>query len=307
MYAPSKKIPVVYCFLDPDYSTQYVRVGQTFYYQGNDSVLEEPKLTWLDEDFDLYITYNDNDGSNNQVWFTPYSGTTRDTGLFPEEELQILSAEMPVLLNTNYKLYLHLKESDFIVYGEVKSFEREFNVIDPLPVDYRSINLYSSEDFFFRFEPVAPRAVYQAVIDFNYLEFSDDRSYSKSMVFVMDIAFGEENDVAFVDQRFSGEKFLREIGRRLKTEVGVVRIPVGLDFHIWAGGEELYYLIRSAHRQFGFSAQSTSNMENAVGVFSSLSHRDIYNIPLSVHTIDSLAYSQFTSHLGFLPYSKQRQ
>lgn len=303
LYAPSRKIPVVYCLLDPDYSTQYIRVGQTFYYQGEDSVLNEPKLTWLDEDFDLYITYNDLDGNLNQIWFNPCSGVSRDSGLFPREELQVLTADMPVLLNTNYKLYLHLKESDIIVFGEVKSFEHQLDVIDPLPVDFRSINLYPTEDFYFRYRPVAPQAVYQAVMNFKYIEFKEDQSATKSVDFIVDMVFSELSDIEYVDQRFSGEFFLREIGRRLVSEPGLVRIPLGLDFHFWAGGEELFYLIKSANAQFGFSAQSTSNLDNAVGVFSSMSQHDVFDIPLSVHTADSLAFSQYTKHLGFLPYT----
>jgi hypothetical protein len=262
-------------------------------------------MTNLEEEFDLYLTYTDSDGNDRLVWFYPYTGKLREEGLFPPEELQIYRAEMPIQLSTIYKLYLHLKESDYIVYAELNSFERKFSVLDPLQVDFRTINLYTDEDYYFRFKPVAPRAVYQSIMYFNYTEYINDITVSKSLPFVLDITFGEENDNVFVVQRLSGEYFLREVGRRLHAGDGIVRVAAGLDFHLSAGGEELYYMIKSVNRQFGFSALSSTNLENGIGVFSSLSHRYVKGIPLSVHTIDSLAYSQYTEHLGFLPYSRQ--
>ncbi|MCK5821830.1 MAG: hypothetical protein KAH17_08085 [Bacteroidales bacterium] len=304
MYAPSKTVPVVYALLDPDFSTQYVRVGQSFLYKGQDSILSNSQLTALKEDFEVYITSFNENGEVEVVRFSPYYGATRDSGLFPQEELQLLSAQMEIKPNTVYKLYLHLKESGTLVYGELKSFDRKFQVIDPLDVKFRTINLFTDGDFYFRFTPVSTKAVYQAILKFNYHEVFQGIPTRHTMEFTLDILFGEENDVFFVGKRFSGELFLREVGLRLSTIEGVSRIPLGLDFHVTAGGEELYYLIKSSQSQFGFSASSNTNLLNGVGVFSTLSHRYIYDIPLSRYTIDSLANSQYTNQLGFVPFSK---
>ncbi len=306
LYASHESVPVVYALLDPDYDTQYIRVGQSFFYQGKDSILDSPKLTYLDEDFELYITYPDNLGSNKIVWFEPFTGLVRDSGMFAKEQLQIFSARLEILNNTVYKLYLHLKESGKIVYGELTSFSQKFTVIDPLDVQYRTINIYSGEDFYFRFAPVSKRAVYQAFLTFNYEDLTSGISEKHSLEFPLDIFFGEENDNIFVAKRLSGENFLRDIGQRIQAKPGVIRRPLGLDFYMSAGGEELYYLIKSANSQFGFSAMSNTNLDNGVGVFSTLSHKTIQNIPLSEHSIDSLAYSQYTRHLGFEPINKQK-
>jgi len=120
----------------------------------------------------------------------------------------------------------------------------------------------------------------------------------------MDIRFGEERDQVFVAQRLSGDFFLREIGQKLKAGDGIIRVAIGFDFQCSAGGEELYYYIKSAHQQFGYSSLSMSNLDNGIGIFSSMSHEYVKGIPPSVHTVDSLAYSKYTSHLGFLPYSE---
>lgn len=305
LYAPHETSPVVYALLDADYDTQYVRVGQTFFFNGQDSILSNSKLTHLDEEFEVYITYTDINGSNKIIWFEPHNGAIRDSGLFAPEELQLLSAKMEVQNSTIYKFYLHLKESERIVYGQLKSFDDKFQVIDPLNVTFRTINLYTDEDFYFRFVPVSTKAVYQAILTFNYQEINQGIFSEQSLDFPLDIVYGEGNDVFFVGKRFSGESFLRDIGRRIVPQEGISRVPIGLDFHISAGGEELYYLIKSANRQFGFSVQANTNLQNGVGVFSTLSHRYINDIPLSEHSIDSLAMSQYTRHLGFEPYSKQ--
>lgn len=305
LYAPPETSPVVYALLDADYDTQYIRVGQTFFYQGQDSILSNPKLTHLDEDFEVYITYTDNNGSNKIIWFEPHDGVTRDSGLFAPEELQLLSAKMEVQNSTIYKFYLHLKKSGKIVYGQLKSFDEKLQVIDPLDVSFRTINLYTDEDFYFRFVPVSNKAVYQAILTFNYHEVQQGIFSEHSLDFPLEIVYGEGQEVFFVGDRFSGESFLRDIGQRIEPKEGISRIPIGLNFHISAGGEEMYYLIKSANRQFGFSAMSNTNLQNGIGVFSTLSHRYINDILFSEHSIDSLAMSQYTKHLGFEPYSKQ--
>lgn len=305
LYAPHQTVPVVYALLDPDYQTQFIRVGQSFFYQGEDSILATPKLNHLEEDFDLYITYSDNLGSTKVVWFQPYTGVVRNSGLFAQEELQVFSAELDVENSRVYKLYLHLKESGKIVYAELTSFDRDFQVIDPLDAAFRTINLYPGEDFYFRFAPVSKRAVYQAFLTFNYEEIQEGIPEIHSLEFPMDIIFGEESDLFYVGKRFSGENFLKDLGQRIEPKAGIRRRSIGLDFYMSAGGEELYYLIKSANSQFGFSARSNTNLDNGVGIFSSLSHKRINNIQLSRHTIDSIAGSSYTKHLGFEPYSKQ--
>lgn len=305
MFDPQESVPVVYALLDPDYSTQYIRVGQSFIYKGQDSILNLPKLTYLEEDFDLYVTYFDASGSNKIVWFEPHNGPLRDSGMFAQEELQIFSADLEIQNSIKYKLYLHFKESGKIVYGELTSFDHDFVVIDPLDVAFRTVNIYSGEDFYFRFKPVAKRAVYQAFLTFNYEEVLSGVPMLCSLEFPLEIVFGDENDVLFVTKRFSGETFLRDIGQRIEPREGVSRRPIGLDFFMSAGGEELYYLIKASNDQFGYLAMSNTNLDNGIGIFSTLSHKTVNNIPLSEHSIDSLALSQFTKHLGFQPFSKQ--
>jgi len=307
LFTTGEKIPIVYALLDPDHDTQFIRVGESFQYWGEKNALNEPQLTHLQEDFEVYISHRDENGINQITRFEPYTGAIRDSGLFHSDELQLLSAELSIELNKQYKLYLYLKESEKVVYGELKSFARKFNVIDPLPVAFRTINLFTNEDFYFRFDPVAERAVYQSGLSLNYTEYLNGERQEKSIEFPLDISYGDETDKVFVETRFSGEYFLREIGRRLKAVDGISRMPTSFNFWMSAGGEEMFYLIRSAKNQLDFSVQSVSNLDNGIGIFSTLSHRSISNLPLSRYTADSLAMSPYTSHLGFIPYSKPDQ
>ncbi len=307
LFSPGQAVPVVYCLLNPDDSIQYVRVGQTSSLADIDSVIANPEISSLQEDYEVYITSFNDQGEPEIVWFSPLEASKRDSGLFPQEDLQILSAPMKIECSKVYKFYLQLKESGKLVYGELKSFDQIFQVIDPLDVSFRTINLYPGEDFYFRFALVSEKAVYQPILKFKYDEVFQGILTQKILEFPLTIQFSEESDVNFVEKRFSGEFFLREIGRILSPKEGISRIPVGLDFHISAGGEELYYLIKSENRQFGFSSMSMTNLVNAVGVFSSLSHRYINDMKFSKFSIDSLAYSQYTKDLGFEPYLKSEQ
>ncbi|MCD6346414.1 MAG: DUF4249 family protein [Bacteroidales bacterium] len=300
LYAPTKTTPVVYALLNPDSINQYIRVGQSFYYEGDNSMLGSPGLTKLNEEFDLYISYTDQDGSYQIVNFNPYAGFERDTGLFAIEELETYHAKLVINPTTNYKLYLVLHESDMIVYGELVSFDQPFQLIDPLPVFFRTINLYTSEDFYFRFPPVSQKAVYQSILTLRYLEVLETEVIEKTMDFELDITYGDGKEITFVESRVSGEYFLREVGRRLGSKPAIMRIPVAFDFRSTAAGEEMYYFIKSANQQFSFSAHATTTLDNALGIFSCLSQKTVRDIPLSIHTIDSLAYSQYTKNLGFV-------
>lgn len=307
LYTSYEPIPIVYCLLDPDDSIQYVRVGQTFSHIDGDSLKYDTNNSYLLEDFELYITSINEDNENEIVWFFEHSGAVRDSGFFPQEGLQLLSANMFVECNRVYKLYLRLPNSKKLVFGELNSFERKLKVIDPLDFSLRTINLFTDEDFYFRFAPVSVRAVYQAIFTFKFDEIFNGIPERKIVEFPLEIVYGEEYDVEFVAQRFSGERFLMDVGRRLQPIVGVSRIPVGVDFHVSAGGEELYYLIKSENSQSGFSTIPPTNLLNALGIFSSLSHRYINDIKFSRFTIDSLAGSQYTKDLGFVPFSKLLQ
>lgn len=300
LYAPDKTVPVVYALFNPDASIQYIRVGQSFDYRGDATELKSAGLTRITEPFDLYITYDNENGTQELIRFYPCEGMIRDTGLFALEELQLYQAPLSIIPDTPYKLYLDLKESGIMVYGEMISFGQPFQVIDPLPAHWRTINLYTSEDFYFRFRPVADKAVYQSMLTFRYWEISGDQVTEKRMNFELPITYGEGYEDNYIESRLSGEYFLRELGRKLLPNPNVSRIPLAFDFKMTAGGTELYYMIKSANQQFGFSAQSTTNLDNALGIFSCFSQQSINDLPLSIHTIDSLASSQYTKNLGFV-------
>lgn len=307
LYTSHNVLPVVYCLLNPDDSIQYVRVGQTFASINDDSLIIDFNHSYLQDEFEVYITCETEDNETELFWFSDHEGASRDSGFFELEDLQLLSANMPVKTNAVYKLYVDLQNSEMLVFGEIRSFERKLQVIDPLDVPNRTINLFTGRDFYFRFAPVSKKAVYQAIFTFKFDEFINGIPDRQSIDFQIDMAYGEAYDVDFVDKRFSGEIFLKEVGRKLKPKDGVTRVPVGAGFHLSAGGEELYYLIKSENSQSGFSAVSQSNLLNAVGIFSTLSHKFINNIKFSRFTIDSLADSQYTHDLGFVPFSKLEQ
>jgi len=70
------------------------------------------------------------------------------------------------------------------------------------------------------------------------------------------------------------------------------------------GGEDLDTYNQVTIAQQGLTSGSVqpefTNIENGLGLFSGRFHKNITNIPIDGHTIDSLACGQVTKHLRFM-------
>jgi len=90
------------------------------------------------------------------------------------------------------------------------------------------------------------------------------------------------------------------VSRAIHAEAGTKRIPLGLDFMVSCGGEDLALKIKAESNAQSFSILEVNSFNNAIGVFSCLSHHFVKDVPLSCFTIDTLALGSITGNLGFM-------
>jgi len=294
-------IPVVYCLLNPEDSVQYLRLSKTFHTYSAERI-EKPSANDLvfDEEPEIYLL---EDGTGNRQTFYRYNGIDtiqRDSGYFPVEGMKLFSAKIKLIPGSLYTLIVWFHSNNLIVFGETRSYGSEFKIIDPVLVPYRKADLFPGQDYYVRFCPVINAQIYQTTLTFTYDEIREGIPTRKFMQMKPDPMFNEDLKVPFLEQRISGERFLIEVARNIKPELGIIRKPVCFSFNIACGGIELATSVLSLTQISAFSNIEYSNLENAVGIFSSLDRRYIENVPLSDFTIDSLAASSYTSHLGFL-------
>ena len=298
---PGDPIPVVYCLLNPDSSVQYVRVGQTYtvpldqpgYIPGREELM-------IDEEIVVYLAAERTDLKQDIYYGTLIDPFPKDSGMYPREANQVYEIKCNILPDCSYSLYIHFIETNRVVYGQTKSFGNGFKIIDPEKVPGRSINLFSDLDFYVRFKPVTNGSIYQSTMTFRYLDILDGERTEHSIVFPQSFVTEADTGLAFIDQRISGERFLIDVSRNVLPAEGIRRIPLGFDFHITCGGNDLAVIINAENNTQSFSVMEVNSFDNAFGVFSCMSHRHVYDFPLSRYTIDTLAKGPLTRNLGFL-------
>jgi hypothetical protein len=175
-----------------------------------------------------------------------------------------------------------------------------FTVIDPTIVPGREATLLYGIDFYVRFNPVAYGSIFQSTMTFRYADITAGKRIDRALVFPQPFVYEDDTSLRYVEQRISGERFLIDISRSIKTDPDTRRIPLGLDFHISCGGEDLALKINAENNTQSFSILEVNSFDNAIGVFSCLTHRHVHDVPLSRFTLDTLALGPLTRDLGFL-------
>ncbi len=298
---PGEPVPVVYCLLDPQDPVQYVRVGQTWSIPPDESFRKPDQAEiLLDEEVEVYLAAEYSDRSQ-QIFFAEEIDTIpKDTGWFPSTVNQLYAIQCKLVPDTRYSLYVYFPATNRMVYGETLSLGNPFRVIDPAIVPGREATLLNGIDFSVRVNPVVNGSIFQTTMTFRFAEQAGSGWTQKALVFPQKFVYENDTTVNFVEQRISGERFLIDVSRRLKTGPAIRRIPLGLDFHISCGGDDLALKINAESNSQSFSILEVNSFDNAIGVFSCLTHCFVTDVPLSRFTIDTLAMGPLTRNLGFL-------
>ncbi|HBB92805.1 MAG: hypothetical protein A2X22_11730 [Bacteroidetes bacterium GWF2_49_14] len=301
LFLPGDPVPIVYCLLNPDSSHQYVRIGQTYMIPlDNPDYKPSSEDLLIQEEVEVYLAAEYSDSRQDIYYGKLINPYPKDSGLFPQEANQVYRIDCKLLPACSYSLYIHFLESNRVVYAQTKSFGTGFTILDPEPVLGRSVNLFHNQDFFVRFVPVTYGSIYQSTMTFRYDELYQGARVHRSLVLPQKLITEADTTRKFIEQRISGERFLIDISRFIQPSEGVARIPVGFDFYITCGGDDLAIKINAENNTQSFSVLEVNSFDNAFGVFSCMSHRHVSGFPVSPFTMDTLALSALTRSLGFL-------
>lgn len=301
LIAPGEPLPVIYCLLDPEDSIQYVRIGSTYSeYPGETDFRPDQEEILVDQEMLVYLAIEYTDLSQEITYGYPVSNIQKDSGWFPSTVNQIYAIPCRIEPGARYSLYIHFPVSNRIIHGETVSFSGKLSVVDPELVPGREATLLNSTDFYVRIHTVSGGPVFQSTMTFRYAEFKNGIRKDQLLVLPQKFIYQYNPMIRYCEQRISGERFLIEIARAIQPEENVRRFPLGLDFHVSLGGEDLALKIRAENNTQSFSILEVNSFDNAIGVFSCLTHSRIYNVPLSRFTIDTLALGPLTRNLGFL-------
>lgn len=298
---PGDPLPVIYCLLDPADSVQYVRVGSTWSIPAGESFRKpEQEELLMDESAIIYLAAEYSDRKQEIFYAKRIHTIPKDSGWFPSFVNQIYSISCHPVPDTRYSLYAYFPVQDLMVHGETLSLGRSFKVIDPDLVPGREATLINGIDYMVRVSPVVNGSIFQTTMTFRYAEMVGRQTSVRRLVLPQKFVFEDDKTIDYIEQRISGERFLIDISRAIKPDPEVKRIPLGLDFHISCGGDDLALKINAENNTQAFSILDVNSFDNAIGVFSCLTHCFVNDVPLSRFTIDTLALGPLTRNLGFL-------
>jgi len=301
LIVPGDPLPVVYCLLDPEDSIQYVRIGSTYAVNPGDSSLKPAQEKILvDEEILVYLSAEYSDRSQAVFYGSLINTIPKDTGWFPSSVNQLYAIPCIIKPNTRYSLYIYFTGSKRIVHGETLSLGSLFTIIDPDIVPGREATLLPGIDFIVRFHPVVNGSVFQSTMTLRYADIKAGNWIDRSLVLPQKFVYEPDTTVKYGEQRISGERFLIDVSRALKPDPDTRRVPLGLDFHISCGGDDLALKINAENNTQSFSILEVNSFDNAIGVFSCLTHSYVKDVPISRFTLDTLALGPLTRDLGFL-------
>jgi len=303
----NQDVPIVYCVLNSADSVQYVRIQKT--YLIDQAALDNPP----EQDSMLFtgsIVVNMERWSGGKVqesvFFTPTSEIPKDSGFFPSEKNILYKANMKIIGNQTYRLYIYLKNKEKVLYAEAVSLGK-LSVIDPMDLPQRKISLYAGTNYTCRWSPVDNAGVYQVALRFNYSETAGGQTRLRHIDWPQSFASpGSDND--YLSNDISGSRFMHILEENIPVAPGVVREAIGMDFQVVSGSLEMKYYIESTAPSEGALMEKPvySNITNGIGLFCTVARIEVKNLPLSTVTLDSIAYGQYTKRLGFLDHTSDR-
>ncbi len=300
LFAPPRFTPVVYCLLNPQDSIQTVRVSRVFQNRGQLLEWEETYDNYLsDTTKRIYVERIDDDGARTIVDFS-HSEKLRSASdsLFASTDLYTCKLKPTHL--SEYSLYAYFPETRTMASGKIKPIA-PVQLIDPAIVPGRKMVIDPSQAYILRWFGSPGTAYYQGTFFINYLEKKSGEIQSKRLAMTLNPVL-EYPDEAVFSQNVSGTFLLQTLKENIPVLDSVSRKIVNLDFTFVYGGVELALFSNSGINPLGLSDRvyDYTNLDNARGVFSSISRLHVYGIPLSEQSADTIALNSITKNLNFV-------
>ena len=298
--------PVVYCLLNPLDSIQYLRVSRSFIVRGNpDGQSINPDSLVLAQDFYAYLENEKPDGTRDIRYFTLSDINRRDSGLFPREGLVVFETRYRVEGGCTYGLYVNFPGIPKIVAGSVTAV-KPVEILDPSPIPGRELTLLPDQGYRLRWSSSIPFAVYQPVIRFIYIEGDKNFQVRRELDLPQNLYYGD-NESVLLTTWLNGASFITDIASGLAPpDSSIRRKIIGYNLLITTGGPELSIFSRSGQNAINAftGLEDFSNLDGAVGIFSSITRAGSYNNRFSDITINLLADGEKTKHLGFMHFTE---
>lgn len=298
-------IPIVYCLLDPGEKIQTIRLTKTFVSDQGRGLPDSVELIYYQTQVNLAIEKMDGDQAIDHTEFDVVT-VQKEPGLFSDEYHIVYQANMKVTGNSTYRLIIYIPEEDKLIYSYTKT-PGDFSLIDPAYPNLRSIHLMPDHNPVFHWTQAENAIIYQLCLQLNYYEIDSLGTSLKSEVVSLNTLIKNDNPGNYYVYDINSTQFYIALGNSMKEDLNLLRAFHSLDAFVVAGGSELAIHYQTQHEGDPFRIMDFTNIQNGIGVFSSISYSYTRGFKVTNQTIDSLAYGQFTKQLNFLDRDGNRK
>ncbi len=292
--------PVVYCLLDPADSIQTVRISRVFQDRIQQSEWENKYDSYLSDSLKLvYLEHTENSGEH-FVWNFKMNKQLRQVNDSTFAVTYLFTTSLRPSFSTTYQLYVYFPETKKMASSSITTLAN-VQLFDPASVPGRKIVIDPTQPYVMRWSGAPGTAYYQGQFNLNYLEEYGGQITGKTITMPMNIVLNYNVDPV-ISQNVGGMHLLLTLKDQIPVKEGVRRKLTTIDFTLYFGGTEIALFANSGMSPKGLEGmvQDFSNLDNARGLFSSISAIYVKDLYLSNQSIDTIALNNLTRSLNFL-------
>lgn len=302
-----KNIPVVYGLLDPGKDVQYIRINKAFLGKADARVMADEADSLQYDHLEVSL---ENINKPDEIIYLKDTLIFKDSGFFSRNKNYIFYSREKIQSEAEYKLKIFIPEYNKTITANTNVFGK-ISFTNIFTSTQRKLSLSTNRTETLEWNSIAHAKAYDITIRFHYLEvstpgdtthlFADWKQSSKT---ADEVTGGKKMSLSF-----KGDDFYKFVVKKIKPNNNVIRLARKncLDFLFSIGGIELFTYIQANKPASGIVQikPQYSNISEGLGVFSCRFDTGLYNKEISLRSIDSLAFGQYTYNLGFADHSNK--
>ena len=296
-----KDITVVYCLLNQNDSSHYVKVNKAFLGEQDAYIMAQISDSFNYENINVSLER----WINNNLLQTIILDTTyinKEHGIFATDNNIIYKTTDSIYADSEYKLIIDIPGKEQIT-SSTKLIAR-FKVLNNFEAPQRVIGFSSSSPETIEWNSVENARLYELTIRFHYYEeTTDSGTVAKFLDWKQPTKLSPNLDGGEkMSLEIPGESFYQFIAANISVIENVKRIAGCLDFMFMLGGDDLntYIEVSRPSNTIVQEKPAFTNIVNGIGIFSCRYDKNIFGKELSDRSVDSLSCGQYTKDLRFV-------
>ncbi|HHJ49475.1 MAG TPA: hypothetical protein ENJ88_01040 [Phaeodactylibacter sp.] len=307
--APWKDIPVVYAMINRLDTAYYVRIEKVFIDPAGDAaeVAMNPDSIYYPEDALTVFLTNKQTGQKVELQRVDGAaeGYPREQGPFADMPNYLyklkasqlpLTGKEPLLLTIERQGDLPDVTAEAVVLGEIKPSGIQ---------DMSQVTFKYDQERSFRWTSGSEARIFDVEMHIHYDEWTAGSPdvETKTLVWPMALGVPHDDNSSTTVVKIEGINFFTYLAASLEADPNTLRQFKGMDMVVTGAGEAIEQYIRITESNTGItSAQELplyTNVENGLGIFSSITRGAVYNLQLSATSLELLKNGEYTQELNF--------